>query len=78
MDIAYAYHELKNVKDVLRECRINVESFHDQLYRRALVIAESIDVQNPVVVWLVDSNTDQTFRQQIVMIFIVLILLYTC
>ena len=45
MDIAYAYHEVENVKDVLRECRINVESFHDQIYRRALVIAESIAVQ---------------------------------
>ena len=40
-----SYHEVKNVKHVLRECQINVELFHDQIYRRALVIAESIDVQ---------------------------------
>ena len=42
VDRAYAYREMMNVQDVPRGCRSNVDLFHDQIYPKALAIAEMI------------------------------------
>ena len=45
VDVAYAYHEVENVKAILHSCRSNIESFHSQIYDRAVKIAESVGVE---------------------------------
>ena len=37
--------EVTNVQDVVGGCRSNVDSFQNQIYTKALAIAEMIDVQ---------------------------------
>ena len=44
-DVAYAYREVENVKAILHSCRSNIESFHSQIYDRAVKIAESVGVE---------------------------------
>ena len=36
MDVAYAYHEVENVKAILRSCQSNIKSFHSQIYDELL------------------------------------------
>ena len=44
VDLAYAYHEVKFVKGILRGSRSNVHSRHSQIYTRALKTAGSVGV----------------------------------
>ena len=44
-DVARAYSEIEVVKAALGRCRSKVDSFHAQIYNRAVIIAKNVDVQ---------------------------------
>lgn len=45
VDIARAYHEITNLKTTLQKIRSDVNSFHARIYSEAMVIAQSVGVE---------------------------------
>ena len=48
VDVSYAHRQIESVKETLQTVRCTVDSFHDLVYKEALVLASSVDVDESV------------------------------
>ena len=48
VDVAYAYRHVEDVKDILKQTRSMVDSFHNLVYKEALKLASSVGVKEKV------------------------------
>jgi len=48
VDVSYAHWQIESVKETLQTVRCTVDSFHDLVYKEALVLASSVDVDESV------------------------------
>ena len=48
VDVAYAHQQREGVKDVLKSTRAGVDSFHDLVYKEALELASSVNVNESI------------------------------